>query len=398
MLQSYILHLILLHQLVATNSNLIDNLAPFRTNQKIRSDSFYKNYDWSDSHHFCIAGPANQGTCGSCWTWATARAYAERLCQQSFYGVRVFPSPYVTENCFTKKGASRTVCSGGNSEIFLEGMVTKGSIPMPLYPGPPEYYNLPIEKQTKIPQNCQWSKNKNERKIVTTEPWMKVVEDGKVIYHAPDKGKNRAEFIKGMQDELSKHGPAVLSLEMSNRPDCCSRGCSDSEEQELCGRHAVVLHGWTTNPKTKQFSWIAKNAWGTSRLPKFLQESEVDNQGRTLYHDNANGITTNTFPGGAMIAFSYTSVVPDVEHYLKTVLLKTKVVSKPVVSLSLFAEFDDPEERAKVKKLLPNCERLSSSTKPPATTMGRLKAVFGGGGHDDDHSNEQVDEEFKVTR
>ena len=158
--------------------------------------------------------------------------------------------------------------------------------------------------------------------------------------------------------------------------------------------------GWTTNPKTKEFSWIAKNAWGTSRLPKFLQENDdVDRQGRTLYHDNADGITPNTFPGGTMVAFSYTSVVPDVEHYMKKVQLKTKLVSTPVVSLSLFAEFDDPEERKKVKALLPDCERLSSSTKPPATAMRRLKSMFGGhGGHDDDHSNEQVDEEFQVTR
>ena len=68
-------------------------------------------------------GAADQGGCGSCWTWATARAYAERLCQQSFYGVRIWPSPYLTENCYSHGAKPHMVCGGGNSEVRPHSIV-----------------------------------------------------------------------------------------------------------------------------------------------------------------------------------------------------------------------------------------------------------------------------------
>jgi hypothetical protein len=351
-------------------------------------------------HGSCFSQRHVYDRAGSCWTWATARAFSERLCQQSYYGVRAFPSPYLTENCFTSRGASKFVCVGGNSDIFVDSMRRKGSIPMAMYPGPPSYYTMPEEKQTKVPQNCEWSATTRGRSTVSGEPWMKIAAQGAHSAQAPPPGQSRESFIRSLQDELSMHGPVVLSLEMHDRAKCCAAGCPSEEQQDTCGRHAVVLHGWKTDPKTQQFFWIAQNAWGASKLPKWMSGVDTDRQGRTLYPDDRRGIRPNTFKEGTMVAFSYTAFVPDTDHYLASVSLQASVDSRAVRPLSVGEKFDSLKEKKIVRPLLPDCDRLSShavsSASAPKTKLGQLRAMFGGG--NDVASPEHTEElDFDVT-
>ena len=351
---------------------------PFRTNSKARTDAFYKNYDWQRSHAHCIIGAGFQSTCGTCWSWASSRAYAERLCQQSFYAVRVWPSPFITENCYkwdaenfvtedeiegtevsTRKvddyvnvkrfgGGIIThinsdgtylinfeekddnddykVCDGGYASKFFGSMQFQGSLPMSLYPGPPDYYHISkLLKADHQLKDCQWEttdQNRNARQsfeklkkcgneyddpcppAVKGSSWMDIVGHSLQNVKAPAYGESRTKFTKQLQNELSQHGPVVLSLE---EPSCATK--------KNCKRHAVVLHGWETD-KTGMLSWVVKNSYGSS-FHRVI--ASFDKTGRSRYPER-DIITTTDFPGG-MVVDSYTSFKPDVDKYLSLVKL-----------------------------------------------------------------------------
>ncbi len=270
---------------------------------------------------------------------------------------------------------------------------------MSMYPGPPAYYAMPEEKQTRVLQNCEWSTS-SRASAVSTKPWMKVAVEGAQTIRAPQEGKSREAFIRALQDELSKHGPVVLSLEMHGRAKCCEAGtCSSEEQQDTCGRHAVVLHGWKIDPKTKKFFWIAQNAWGASKLPKWMSGVDTDKQGRTLYPDSSQGIRPGTLEKGTMVAFSYTTFIPDTDHYLATVSLRATVDPRAVRPLSVGETFKSLKEKKMVRPLLPDCTQLSSHAGSPSshkTKLGQLRAIFGG--TDNTESAEHAEEaEFDVT-
>ena len=349
---------------------------PWRKNAKPRGEAFYLNYDWQKSHDKCIILAANQGNCGSCWTWAASRAYGERLCQQSHYGVRIWPSPYVIENCYGNR--QKKVCSGGNTMEFAVDMSIRGNIPMTLYPGPPGYYSLPSDQAEQVAKDCQWGKSQISRKAVQTEPWLGIVKRSQSSVRAPAFGESRATFIRQMKDELSQHGPPVLTLTKIGSPACCFGDdwttCS-KEERPKCTGHAVVLHGWETK-ENGEMVWLCKNSWGTSFLPTWLQ-GEIDALGRTRIHER-NILATDSFPSHTMIVTSFQTFVPDTDSYLAKVRLEAQCGRTRIAPEDADMAFGGNQEVLRaVKRVLPTCEEVyRPQDERPTAPTSKLSSFF----------------------
>ena len=229
-------------------------------------------------------------------------------------------------------------------------MKWKGSIPMTLYPGPPDYYKKSPADAEKTEQTCEWSssrvKSPRSKIVAYTEPWLKVVEEGITYVKAPALGEDRTSFIRDLQDELSNYGPVVLDLFNLDRPACCKEHtCAQTgDDNSMCSGHAVVLHGWETDPDSGKFSWLAKNSWGRSRMPKWMNKlsgSSIDSRGITRYEDGP-GLAQTANSGDKMYVASYSSFIPDTEYYLDKVKLESTCHIKQMASSSASSAASSP--------------------------------------------------------
>jgi hypothetical protein len=254
---------------------------------------------------------------------AASRAYAERMCQQSFYSVKVWPSPFQAEDCVSEKlDSEKTVCQGGHTEGWMSTHVAGGDgvVPIGLYPS----RNFKETPKTYPLKNCRnvgaaswrkgsWFKTISGSRLEQAEGYN--AKNGNKV-DAPQLGQPRAAFRKGMQDELSSHGPVVLSV---------AKVSDIKSDKHL--RHAVVLHGWET--RGDDFYWRARNSWGKGDSTESLygrferwgtqDETDVDHRGNFLILEKDFSSPILKEDNLRYRVVSYNRIIPDVDSYLDKV-------------------------------------------------------------------------------
>ncbi len=194
--------------------------------------------NWSDNQsHDYITPVKNQGSCGSCWAFATVANAEARIrigILNSTYPISLseqylvscdkscYPSPY---NNYCQIG-----CSGGYLDLALEYFATNGITRTSCFPYQEE--DVPCEGRC-----AGW-----EEELVR-------IDYGLVA--------NNRDAVRTV---LANHGPVMAGIWACNAFQSYTSGIFSDDSMTGCGGHAVLITGYNDSGQY----WIVKNSWGTS--------------------------------------------------------------------------------------------------------------------------------------
>ena len=212
------------------NANAFLNLRAVRP--KKTNDAAPDEFDWRDKG--IVAEVKDQGSCGSCWAFATM-ANLESLYAQKKGVVKTFSEQFLVD-CDTEDSG----CNGGLMELSFEWIKNNGGF---MYEADYPYAN---KKGT-----CQQDSSKFVDMKVTG--YVKLGPESEDTFSPCDEGE--------MKEFLYQTGPLAIALNATPLQFYTS-GIADYASW-LCGtsgiNHAVTLVGYGTGSKDY---WIVRNSWG----------------------------------------------------------------------------------------------------------------------------------------
>lgn len=191
------------------------------------------DWDWRDhitnTHKAQAVQALNQGSCGSCWAFASATALSYQFNIQSQGQYDVVPSPQVGMSC-----ASESPCNGGWMTSFFDAM--------------------------------QDSPNVAHQTVAYTGAKGQCAANSDSIgYYCTTSGGRSSKAFRGEADivrEIYTNGPATAAIAavggFGNVKNEIYQGSASENSQNI--NHAVVIVGFGTDNGQKY--WLIQNSWG----------------------------------------------------------------------------------------------------------------------------------------
>jgi cathepsin B len=195
----------------------------------------------------CIHPIRDQGSCGSCWAFATSEVASDRFCIQSEGAVDEIFSAQFLVDCDT--GAS--ACNGANTQSVITWMDKYGIVTDKCYP----YFS----GETKKGGKCH--------KTTCTETEGNTEEFHKFEFNGHHNWNYAASST--IQKEIMAGGPVFFSMNVYKDFRDYEGGIYvKAAGADKLGGHAVKAIGWGTIPDTEGLKdsqrhyWIVANSWG----------------------------------------------------------------------------------------------------------------------------------------
>jgi cathepsin B len=188
--------------------------------------SFDARTKWST----CVGAVRNQGSCGSCWAFATIEAFEDRLCIAGKASPLVPRSPQYLLDCDTAEQG----CNGGNPNSAWSFLVKYGSPSEACYP----YQGA----KKACPSKC-----KNGSAITTNKATAVVTYSSVAAVQADIQSKGPVETYFMVYEDFYYYKSGIYSPTTSSQ----------------VGYHAVKVIGFGVDSKSGNY-WLVQNSWGTT--------------------------------------------------------------------------------------------------------------------------------------
>uniref|UniRef100_A0A6C0LZ90 Peptidase C1A papain C-terminal domain-containing protein n=1 Tax=viral metagenome TaxID=1070528 RepID=A0A6C0LZ90_9ZZZZ len=296
-----------------------------RTHDVAIPDEFDGRVVWND----LLGSIRNQGSCGSCWAFASTTALSQRIAIYTRGDVRIELSPaqsvlcdfgereVILQNLIHKQGghkvstkdlddeSMRELACHGNSilgamqHLYRFGTTSESCTPYDLGP---KYLDLGKYDEAKIVPLCEEIMGGTEFvSCIDGSPARRYrVINYYNVHGTPSLGGSE----ENIRREIYMRGPVTAG--MTVYADFVKRGGSDVYDEvdgvSVEGGHAVVIVGWGTKDTVPY--WIVQNSWG----------NEWGDNGYFLIRrgNNTCGIETNVYGGVPELPNTNTIYVPDV--------------------------------------------------------------------------------------
>jgi cathepsin B len=207
-----------------TNNTTNNTTKP--TNNTVVNTTFDGRTKWSG----CIGAVRNQGTCGSCWAFATVEAFEDRLCIAGKVSPLVQKSTQYLLDCDTAQQG----CNGGYPNDAWSFLVKYGTPTEACYP----YKGA----KKSCPSKCS-----NGSAITTNKATNVVTYSSVAAVQADIQAKGPVETYFMVYDDFYYYKSGVYSPTTSSK----------------VGYHAVKVIGFGIDAKAGNY-WLVQNSWGTS--------------------------------------------------------------------------------------------------------------------------------------
>jgi len=203
------------------------------------------NFDARQQWPGCAAFILNQEDCGSCWSFCSVEAFADRMCitGEAAAGTIVAMEPIL--ECSRDAG-----CNGGEPKVAWDYMITNGSTTCTsqCFSGCAPYDSgngkTPKCHQGTCDSGSKWS----------------------VTYNGGSFENLKNGDITGFQTELYNNGPLQACFTVYNNFytyfDLHPDGIYTSESGSVVGGHCVKMIGWGVSGGTDY--WLFANSWDTT--------------------------------------------------------------------------------------------------------------------------------------
>jgi len=196
------------------------------TNTTSSNTSFDSRTKWSS----CIGAIRNQGSCGSCWAFATIESFEDRLCIAGKVSPLVERSPQYLLDCDTAESG----CNGGNPNSAWSFLVKSGAPSEACYP----YQGV----QKSCPSKCS-----NGSALTTTKAAAVVTYTSVAAVQADIQAKGPVETYFMVYEDFYYYTSGIYSPTTTTE----------------VGYHAVKVIGYGIDAKVGNY-WLVQNSWGTS--------------------------------------------------------------------------------------------------------------------------------------
>jgi cathepsin B len=193
----------------------------------------YTPFDSRTQWGSCIKPVMNQGSCGSCWAFATTEVVSDRLCIATKGAKSVVVSPQHLLNCDTRALG----CSGGYPNYAMTYMASYGAPSATCVP----YTN---KKQT-CGTKCTSTATTNFTK-----------------YKCKTGSAFTLTSITDQMNNIRTYGPLEATFTVYSDFYNYRSGIYSYVSGSNLGGHAVEVVGWGNTNGVDY--WIVKNSWGTS--------------------------------------------------------------------------------------------------------------------------------------
>ncbi|KAF2892296.1 hypothetical protein ILUMI_13878 [Ignelater luminosus] len=217
------------------------------------------NFDWRDHYPSCttLRTIRDQGSCGSCWAFASVEVMSDRTCIHSKGKSNIYVSADDLLSCCFLCGNG---CYGGVPLfaylywIFI-GIVSGG--PYNSDRGCRPYEIPPCVFDENLHSNCSGKMsdtptcNRNCR-TGYTNTYKDDLHYGKSVYSVPSD-------VKQIQTEIMKNGPVTAAYSVFEDFVHYKKGVYKYTRGKFLGRHAVKILGWGVENSTPY--WLIANSW-----------------------------------------------------------------------------------------------------------------------------------------
>jgi C1A family cysteine protease len=214
-----------------------------KSNPYIPAKSFNlpANFDWrtTDIGKKCMGTVMNQGSCGCCYSFATASSFSMRLCAVT-NGPQVDYSPQDILACNKRT----LVCNGGVIDIAYNYLEEYGIAPLSCMP----YAEVNTPDGQQIPSQACNSVSCPVTGVPFTKAFCK--KGTSVTLSGQDK----------IQNEILNRGPVATQMTVWSDLMNYQSGIYKQTTGTAQGGHAVTLMGWGNANGTNY--WIVQNSWG----------------------------------------------------------------------------------------------------------------------------------------
>lgn len=239
-----------------------------RTEKNINYD-YPESFDFREEYPQCLLPTYDQGHCGSCWAFASSRAFGDTRCMQGLDPVPVLYSPQYLVSCSLQNMG----CTGGTMEDvgdFLRdtGIATDTCVPY-------------------VDEDAHW------------EPCPVSCVDG-----SPIRTVQLMDFVRydgnleAMMEAIAMNGPIHASMMIYEDFMYYQSGIYHFIYGSGCGMHAIELVGYGTDisgdseagEEVRVDYWIARNSWGEDwgengyfRIVRGNNECGIENHSQGFY-------------------------------------------------------------------------------------------------------------------
>lgn len=225
-----------------------DKLLRSEVNNLARAAALPTNFSWVEESPYkaCAYPVEDQGSCGSCYAFATATVFSIRRCMAlaKANGGTITQVPYSAQDLLSCNVHTKQ-CDGGIIDLsfkYLEdfGITTRSCQPY-----------LDIATETPNGKSCRPSSCSSSEKF--TKQYCK---------------KGTSIFIYGTERikyEIYNSGPVATYMETYQDLGAYSGGIYKHDKGVHLGGHAVVIVGWGRSDRRSGSIdyWIVRNSWGS---------------------------------------------------------------------------------------------------------------------------------------
>lgn len=199
--------------------------------------------------------PVNQDQCGSCYAFASAKMYSDRLCRQSGMQYDITLSEQDIVSCyamtdrgyyidgrtgaFTPAGSWKASpgCDGGNAQSVFMQMLSDGKVP-------------------------RWADEYTGKDATTGDVCGSIADRSSLKFTA--KSVYSVKGIDEIKNEVATKGAVYASMDIFADFEDYSGGVYTQTSNSKVGGHAVAIVGWGTDPATGAAYLLAQNSWGAT--------------------------------------------------------------------------------------------------------------------------------------